>query len=82
MFRLIFECAVDISFRRALRWEYPFASVASTSHSQSGIGEEITPIPELVDEKPITTRDYTIEILQTLAAGGLAGSMSAIVPYP
>jgi solute carrier family 25 carnitine/acylcarnitine transporter 20/29 len=76
--------STDISFRRVLRGEYPFASVASTTAAsqKTSLGEEVTPIPEVKEDHPVSTRDYTIEILQTLAAGGFAGSMSAIIPYP
>ena len=81
---LIHSPILDISFRRLLRGDYPFSYVASpsSSHAQQNLGEEVTPLPELAEDRPQTRREYTIEILQTLAAGGLAGSMSAIVPYP
>ena len=72
-------------FRRALRFEYPFQAAApirsAEHHQQSHLEENITPIPEIVAGEHHAP-SYTIEILQTLAAGGLAGSLSAIVPYP
>jgi hypothetical protein len=74
-------------FRRALRFEYPFQAAApirsDQQHQQSHLEESITPIPEIigVGDGPHAP-SYTIEILQTLAAGGLAGSLSAIIPYP
>lgn len=76
-------------FRRILRFEGPFASerpstnrsVLSYSKNQHSFGmDEVTPIPEI--EAGPTTSSHALTICQTLLAGGLAGCLSAIVPYP
>jgi len=80
-----------IMFRRIFRGDAPFRSApaspsVSYPHQPNGssletLAEQSTPIPELApqESKPSS---YTAEVLQILAAGGLAGSISAIIPYP
>lgn len=83
----------DIIFRRCLRGDPPFhphtssTPVASTSvHSRDALlpsmQEDIVPILDLPAEPPENIQSYSTEIMQTLLAGGVAGSLSAIIPYP
>ncbi|CAD6586615.1 MAG: hypothetical protein CYPHOPRED_003618 [Cyphobasidiales sp. Tagirdzhanova-0007] len=86
-----------ITFRRLLRGDAPFhsnmtaytagESSSSSSHfdsnrASSAILKEATPVPDIEANPPNNSTPYSVEIMQTLLAGGLAGSLSAIIPYP
>lgn len=78
---------VDIVFRRLLRFEAPFGNTrvkSSTSSHSETLSEQVTPIPEIEDLNTVNSRKRSRanEIVTTLLAGGLAGSVAAIIPYP
>jgi hypothetical protein len=68
----------DIVFRRILRGEAPFSPQPASSMPSRRNTDNTSPIPELTDGIANPTKSYTVEILQTLAAG----SLSAILTYP
>lgn len=77
------ECLLftDILFRRILRFESPFAPASSVASSSTPtFGEAVTPIPEIEDGH--TSPSFTSEIATILLAGGMAGTLAAIIPYP
>ncbi|KAK9900343.1 mitochondrial carrier [Cystobasidium minutum MCA 4210] len=70
-----------IVFKRILRNEAPFSpSPSSSSHQLPS--DTSTPIPELAEPLESSASSYTGEIVRTLIAGGVAGSLSAILTYP
>lgn len=71
----------DIVFRRILRGEAPLSAKSSTSWEQRQ-PDNIDPLPELSQDIIQKTQPYAVEIVQTLIAGGVAGSLSAILTYP
>lgn len=70
-----------IAFRRILRNEDPFSAKPSSASRQTQV-DNLNLIPELTEPIKSPRFSYTVEILQTLLAGGVAGSLSAILTYP
>ena len=72
---------VDFVFRRLLRGQEPFQS-SSRSLLPGAEGTKdmptLPPISEMVAEGKINKA----EVARILLAGGMAGSLSAVVPYP
>lgn len=64
-----------------LRSEAPFSAAPSSAISQN-LNDSTDPVPELTEPLRSAKPSYTVEILQTLLAGGVAGSLSAILTYP
>ncbi|GAA5992553.1 hypothetical protein JCM10908_002660 [Rhodotorula pacifica] len=77
-------------FRRLLRGESPFQAAAPSpleSLAAPTASTPTTPSAPSPDEPPISPPTTTpgmgnVEVLRIMLAGGLAGALSAIVPYP
>lgn len=76
----------DFVFRRLLRGESPFQAAAPVAPSPTTTTTTTTtPTPTPTpDEPPITPPPGMghLEVLRIMLAGGLAGALSAVVPYP
>lgn len=70
-------------FRRLLRGESPFQAAAPAPSTATTTTPRPTPTPT-PDEPPIPSSPGmgNLEVLRIMLAGGLAGALSAIVPYP
>lgn len=83
---LLTVCAslpADFVFRRLLRGESPFQAAAPAPSTATTTTPRPTPTPT-PDEPPIPSSPGmgNLEVLRIMLAGGLAGALSAIVPYP